>query len=273
MIRVSKYGEITRYDLSRSFFGRGLYWTTAYLVDGLMIDTGCRHTAHELVNELNGLEVSKVFITHSHEDHIGGNASIQEIYPGIPTLAHSSALPVIRNPRKNQPLHLYRKIVWGMPQASQVQPLENGSVIDTGNYIFQVIWTPGHTPDHLCLYEPEQQWIFTGDLFIGGKDRAIRAGSDIWKIIASLKRIATLPLKGMYPSSARVRVEPAVDLKEKIRYLEMIGEQVLELFEQGLSERDISHKIFGEIMWIEVITGGHLSRRNLVRSYLNNSPG
>jgi len=273
MIRITKFGDITRYDLGRSFFGNSLYWTTAYLVDGLMIDTGCAHTASELDEKIAGVEVKRIINTHSHEDHIGGNFAIQESNPGISAYAHPTAIPVILDPAGKQPIHLYRKIVWGMPRPSQAKPLENGSHIKSGKYIFQVIHTPGHTPDHLCLYEPEQKWIFTGDLFVGGKDRAIRAGSNIWQIIESLKLINSLPLTAMYPSSARIRLEPEADLQQKIDYLEMVGEKVLGLSNSGYTEREISREIFGDAMWIELVTWGHLSRRNLVHSYLSNPPG
>ena len=84
--------------------------------------------------------------------------------------------------------------------------------------------------------------------------------------------IASLPLKGMYPSSARVRNEPLETLKEKIDYLELTGEKVLKLSGRGWEENKISREIFGKTMRIEVITRGHLSRRNLVRSYLRSTP-
>ena len=160
-----------------------------------------------------------------------------------------------------------------MPRPSQAQPLKDGSTITTDQFEFKVIFTPGHTQDHLCLYEADQQWIFTGDLFVGGKDRAIRAGSDIWQIIDSLKTFAALPLKGMFPSSARVRLQPHRDLLAKIDYLESKGKQVLELFNQDWTINQISREAFGKLPWIEVFTLGHLSRRNLVISYLKHPPG
>jgi len=47
---------------------------------------------------------------------------------------------------------------------------------------FEVIYISGHSPDHICLYGPEKGWIFTGDAYIGGKDRVLRQDYDIWQI-------------------------------------------------------------------------------------------
>jgi glyoxylase-like metal-dependent hydrolase (beta-lactamase superfamily II) len=68
-----------------------------------------------------------------------------------------------------------------------------------------VLYTPGHSLDHLCLYEPRQGWLFSGDLFVGGRDRALRSGCDIWQIIASLKAIAALPVVCLFAGSAARR--------------------------------------------------------------------
>jgi glyoxylase-like metal-dependent hydrolase (beta-lactamase superfamily II) len=141
-------------------------------------------------------------------------------------------------------------------------------VIETERYRFQVLYTPGHSPDHLCLYEAQQGWLFTGDLFVGGQDRALRAGCDIWQIIASLKQIAALPATMLFPGSARVRDNPAQALAAKIVYLEELGQQVLALDQQGRSVSEIIRALCGGPMLIELITLGHFSRRWLVLSYL-----
>jgi len=272
VIKVSTFGDISRFDLSRSFFGHGVYWTTAYLVDGVMIDTGCAFTAEELIKILSGSRIERIINTHSHEDHIGANASLQQKYPDLAAFAHPLSLPILQDPGRYQPLQLYRRMIWGMPRPSEALPVENGSVVETEKYQFQVIYSPGHTPDHLCLYESNQQWVFTGDLFVGGKDRAIRAGSDIWQIIESLRVIASFPSKIMFPSSARVRHNPEIDIQVKIDYLEKMGEKVLKLADRGMSVNEISKELLGGPMWIELVTWGHLSRRNLVNSYLSHPP-
>ncbi len=268
MLKAQDYGDVTRFDLARTLLGRGRYWTTAYLVDGLLIDTGCAFSAPELTAALSETILVGIVNTHTHEDHIGANGRLQRERAGLPIWAHPLALPILADPRGRQPLHPYRRVMWGWPTPSQGQPVADGALIETARYRFQVVYTPGHSPDHICLYEPEQGWLFTGDLFVGGRDRALRAGYDIWAIIASLKRVAALPAKRLYPGSARVREAPAAELAAKIAHLEELGEQVLSLHRQGRSVNEIVRALCGGPMLIEVITLGHFSRRRLVRSYL-----
>ena len=113
---------------------------------------------------------------------------------------------------------------------------------------------------------------------MGGRARALRAGSDIWGIIAALKRVAAFPATCLFPGCARVRENPAGALAEKIAYLEALGERVLELHRQGRSVGEIVRAACGRPMWVELITLGHFSRRQLVLSYLRmdsapSSPG
>jgi glyoxylase-like metal-dependent hydrolase (beta-lactamase superfamily II) len=268
MLKLSQYGDVTRIDSARTIAGRGYYWSTAYLVNGLLIDSGCAHSASELIRALEGKEIVSIVNTHTHEDHIGANGTLQDKRNGLKVFAHPLALPVLANPREAQPLQIYRRVMWGWPMPSKGKALADGEVIETGKYAFQVIYTPGHSPDHICLFEQKQGWLFSGDLYVGGKDRALREGYDIWQIIASLKRIAALPLRILYPGCARVRDNPAEVLAYKIQYLEEMGEQVVALHHQGKPEKTIFRSLMGGPMWIELITAGHFSRRHLVRSYL-----
>lgn len=268
MLKITQYGDVTRIDSARTIMRRGIYWSTAYLVDGLLIDTGCAHSAGELIKALEGQALAGIANTHSHEDHIGANGVLQEEREGLEVFAHPWALPVFENPREAQPLHLYRRVMWGWPKPCKGKPVQDGELIQMERYAFQVIYTPGHSPDHLCLYEPKQGWLFTGDLFNGGRDRALREGYDIWQIIASLKRVAALPASKMYPGCARVREQPREALTNKIEYLEEMGSKVLELHRQGKDEKEIVRSLCGGPMLIEWVTLGHFSRRHLVRSYL-----
>ncbi len=267
MLKTTLLGPITRIDLARTIAGRGRYWTTAYLVDGLLIDSGCAHSASELTRYLLGKPLTYTLNTHTHEDHIGANGALQKEHAVLEILAHPLALSILENPHL-QRLQPYRQLMWGWPEASKGKQVANGELIRTENFNFEVIYTPGHSPDHICLYELERGWLFSGDLFVGGRDRALSADADIWGVIASLKKIADLPLTRLFPGSARVRENPRDEMQEKISYYEEMGEQVLKLHSRGKSVDAIARTLFGGPMFIEVFTLGHFSRRNLVRSCL-----
>jgi glyoxylase-like metal-dependent hydrolase (beta-lactamase superfamily II) len=131
-----------------------------------------------------------------------------------------------------------------------------------------VLRTPGHSPDHICLFEPDQGWLFTGDAYIGGKDRALREGYDIHGIIASLKVLAVLPVRTIFSGSGSVRDHGSQLLRDKIAYLEELGERIRSLRDQGLSPRRIRRRLFGRDPYITYLTLWHFSGLRLVQSYL-----
>ncbi len=271
MIRVDlvvESAQIYRFRMARQVFGRPAYYTAAYWLDGLLVDTGCAHTARQLTSALKSLPVQQIVNTHSHEDHIGANASIQAMF-NCPIRTHPEALPILANPRL-QRLQPYRRLFWGWPRPSDGQPI--GEWVETQHYRFQVIPTPGHSPDHVCLLEPNRGWLFSGDAYIGGQDRALRVGYDIQAVIASLELLAQMPVDTIFSGSGSVRSEGVDHLTAKIAYLKDLGERVHALHDRGMSARRIRRTLFGRELPITYVTLGHFSGLHLVRSYLHASP-
>jgi glyoxylase-like metal-dependent hydrolase (beta-lactamase superfamily II) len=262
---VTPGGEVAKIRVARSLLGRPAYFTAAYWIDGLLIDTGCAHTARQFLAALRGWRVDQVVNTHCHEDHIGANADIQEAF-GCTIQAHPEALPVLRDP-KMQRLQPYRRLFWGWPKPSEAGPV--GEWVETSQFRFQVIHTPGHSPDHICLFEPDRGWLFSGDAYIGGEDRALRQGYDIHATIRTLRRLAELPVEMIFSGSGTVRDEGRRPLVYKIAYLEQLGERIRSLHAEGLSARRIRRRIFGRELPITYITLGHFSSMRLIRSYLD----
>jgi glyoxylase-like metal-dependent hydrolase (beta-lactamase superfamily II) len=150
--------------------GRPAYWVAAYLVDGLLVDTGRANTAPELLAALEaeasaGYPVRTVVNTHYHEDHVGANRLVRERF-GARILAHPRAVPLIAGPGA---IPDYRVLVWGRPEGALAEPA--GDAIATARYRFLVVDTPGHCRGHLSLIEPERGWCFTGDSFVGEQPR------------------------------------------------------------------------------------------------------
>jgi glyoxylase-like metal-dependent hydrolase (beta-lactamase superfamily II) len=264
MINIERLGEITKFRLARTLFGRGLYFTAAYLVDGLVIDTGCAYTVLELMEALKESRVHTVVNTHSHEDHVAGNRALQEQF-GAQILAHPDALPVLAHPRDIY-LRPYQRVMWGYPEPSAAEPVPE--FVETERYRFQVIHTPGHSPDHICLFEPHQGWLFSGDAYVGGRDRALRLDYNVWQIIDSLKKLAGLDPQVIFAGSGSVRNDAREELASKIQYLEETGERVLSLHRKGYSKRRIRLEVLGRELPIAIYTLGNFSGKNLVRSYI-----
>jgi len=269
MIRVEQIGPVKKFHLARTLLGQGLYFTACYWVDGVMVDTGCAHTVPELLNATDGLSVDLIINTHSHEDHIAANAAFQRHHETT-VLAHPLALPVLAEPRKRQPLRPYQRVMWGYPEPSRGSPIDQ--TVEVNNLHFQVIHTPGHSRDHVCLYETNHGWLFTGDAFIGGKDRALRADYDIWKIMASLRKIADLDSSLAFTGSGSVKKAPHSEIMRKIEYLQETAGQAWELHTRGLTYSQIRKALFGKKMALDYITLGHFSGKNLIRSFIEDRP-
>ena len=264
MIQVEQIGPVTKFKIANAFLGRPMYWTAAYLVDGLLVDTGCRFTAREFLRVLAREQVHTIVNTHHHEDHIGANAEVNAEH-GARIFAHPLALRFLRHPPLLR-LHPYRRVFWGWPLPSEGQDVP--PEIATEHHRFQVLHTPGHSPDHLSLYEPDEGWIFTGDLFVGGKDRALRPDYNMTDALDSLRRIAGLRLSWLFPGSGKPRREPTQEVVDKIAYLEELRSRIRELHQSGRSGKQIARALLGRDGFIHYLTGGHFSTVNLVRACL-----
>jgi glyoxylase-like metal-dependent hydrolase (beta-lactamase superfamily II) len=221
------------------------------------------------MSALDELHVDRIVNTHSHEDHIGANAAISRKW-GANIFIHPQGVPVLATPQNRTHLNPYQIAMWGYPEPSPASPIPE--TIETAHHTFNVIHTPGHSPDHICLYEPRKGWLFSGDTYIGGRDRALRDDYNVWQIIASLKILNRLNVDLIFPGSGNVRKNGSAALKEKIAYLESISEQALELHRKGLSYGRIRRKLFGREPLIAYVTLGHFTGKHLVRSLIEHRP-
>jgi len=81
--------------------------------------------------------VEQVILTHEHFDHAGLLADIREIFHPV-VYAHSGLVGVD---------HI----------------LQDGQFLHCGDRMFEVIYTPGHSNDSVCLYCEEEGVLFAGD--------------------------------------------------------------------------------------------------------------
>ncbi len=268
MIEIKDLGDVTQIRMSQTMGGRPLYWVAAYLVDGLLIDTGCHHTRTELRDALADREVAQVVNTHHHEDHVGADRLLSD-ERGLPILAHPAAAPLIAEPPAILP---YQQLVWGDPEPCPVQPL--GDTVRTPGHEFLVVDTPGHCPDHVALVEPRTGWCFSGDLFVTEDQKTLRADEDIRIIRESLQKLAGLEVDRLilFTSLGQVHEDGRRAIAAFLDHLARLEEQVLDLGRQGLDPAAIVERTMGRESSLAQLTGGHYSYRNMVRSLLAGLP-
>jgi glyoxylase-like metal-dependent hydrolase (beta-lactamase superfamily II) len=267
MIHVEQHGPVLAIRMARGFLGRPLAWTTAYWVDGLLIDTGPRCAAPELLRILSQVPVNQIVVTHGHEDNIGGLEDVHARFQHAPIYASYRAINVIQEPTRLR-LQLYRRLVWGVPKAlKQVRSLDDvDNTLRTSAYTFRVVETPGHSRDHISLFEPSQRWLFSGDAFIGGLERSWPRESDLFSVIGSLQSLMSLRPERLFPSSGEVRRNPRPELAEKIGSLQRLSKEVARLDAAGMSVEEMVTCLFKGESSLRLWTGGHFSAANLVEA-------
>jgi glyoxylase-like metal-dependent hydrolase (beta-lactamase superfamily II) len=262
MLEATARGPIIRLHLARTVFGRPLYTVEAYLVDGLLIDSGPPATASQLVAWCRGRDVRQVVNTHHHEDHAGGDSALERAL-GVPIAAPAKAVPTLGAPPR---LQFYRRLVWGQPASVKAEPL--GEVVETPRYRLRIVPTPGHSPDHACFFEPQRGWLFSGDLFIHERARYLRADEDAHQILASLRRVLALRPRLLICSHAGFVEDPCAAVERKIAYWERLAGQTRALRGEGLSLRDVTDRLLGPEGLASHVSRGHFAKINLVRSLL-----
>ena len=264
MIEIQTFEEITQIRMSREIGGNPLYWVAAYLVDGLLIDTGCSYTAGELMSYLEKYPPKWVANTHYHEDHIGANRATQERF-GINIYAHPQAVPLIG---RSATLFPYQEQVWGYPEPSEVLPIP--PVIQTERFSFEVIEAPGHSADHVALFERSKGWCFSGDIFAGEAVRVIRPEEDMETTVASLERLAALETQrlALFTSSGRIVEDGRKALQECAGYLRSLSRKAKDLQAQGRTAQEIMNALFGGEHPRAQRTNGQFTTENLIRSVL-----
>ena len=175
-----------------------LEYLNSYLIEGsdgwLMVDTGWSSpdAFTELENQLKNLgltftDIAHVVLTHSHPDHSGMANKIKRLSQATLYLHQMENIHQESWKKKDKTsdyssftagqLRLggmseteIHHVIEGIPTGdndhfiiSHDIALEGSEIISTGLFNFKVIWTPGHSPGHICLYEPEKKILFSGD--------------------------------------------------------------------------------------------------------------
>ncbi len=177
----------------------------SYLITGteraLLFDTGLGiGDIGALVDALTALPVT-VVNSHTHYDHVGGNHQFSDVRGTATdyTRANSAGAPNSRVGEFVGEGWIWKPTPPGFdPATYQTRPftiagtIADGDTIALGGRTLEVLLTPGHAPDALCLFDRENRMLFTGDTFYPAPLYAHLEGSDLYAYAESARRLEAL---------------------------------------------------------------------------------
>jgi glyoxylase-like metal-dependent hydrolase (beta-lactamase superfamily II) len=272
-------------------------WTTnAYVIEGsnghILVDSGwdSQESLWALQEGIRAAnlklrDIKKVVITHIHPDHYGLSSKIKQICGAQLTIHRIDADIVI--PRYKDFNELVKKVtvllqqngvpgdelpqlkeasLWMNKYVTPATPdvkLEDGDRISNDSFEFEVLWTPGHSPGHVCLYEQDRKFILTGDHVLYDTTPHVgfnpQSGDNpLDDYITSLEKLARLKVHFILPGHGPVFNALGLRIEKILQHHEERKRAIMQSLRNGLKT---AYEIAHQIPWMA--NGGVTAFRDL----------
>ena len=261
-----------------------------YLVQGndgyLLVDTGwnTNEAFDSLSNQMHELgvdfkDISQIVVTHIHPDHYGLVGKLKKLSAARFYL-HSIEKDMIESRYIHMDSLIQQTAQWlrinGVP-SEYLSKLQTASVkaagfvtavypdvtlhgeetISTGLFTFQVLWTPGHSPGHICLYEPVKKILLSGDHILPTITPNIglhsQSGANpLGHFINSLKATKQLDIALVLPGHEVPFNNVSARIEQLFRHHETRNSEILTTIK---AETKTAYQIARAVIWMAAIGG------------------
>lgn len=192
-----------------------------WLLDGpepALIDAGVGAAAHleDIARHLDGRALRRVIVTHGHLDHAAGVPALRARWPAVEAWK------------------------WPLGDEAGWRPLVEAQTIPAGARPLTVVHTPGHAPDHVCLFDATTGDLYVGDMVTEGTTVMIPAGrgGSMRAYLSSLERLASLRPTRLLPGHGPVVTKPLELIDQYLKHRRAREEQVIDCLRHGLTDVD-----------------------------------
>ncbi len=243
----------------------------------LIIDTGmnreeCLDAMRRGLGEAGvDLDETDFFITHMHADHSGLVAalasetsriycsrpdsamigpvfsSLEDWFKSIQAFALVNGFPesILQDAVRQHPGFKY-----SAKGRLEFHIVREGDTIAAGNYAFRCVETPGHTPGHMCLYDPGKKLLVSGDHILGDITPNISLWTDghnpLREYLQSLEKVSRLDVELVLPGH-RDLIQDCRDRIEELKtHHRKRTEEILSIL--GGSRRD-AYQVASRMSW------------------------
>ena len=206
----------------------------------LVIDTGgtpsIGEALYKKINDISGLPISYVVITHSHPDHyFGTNVFINE---SIDIIGHSK---LQRSLDANFEFYKNLQLVNTRDQSvkkfknfkiTKIVNIDKNLTIDLGNRIIEIkAWPSGHTDNDLSIFDKKTRTLWTENIFIR-RTPSIRASVKGWK--KNLEETSKMDINLIIPGHGPIKKKNEA-LKPMLSYFNRLIDNTRKFHKNNLS--------------------------------------
>ena len=242
-----------------------LKYLNSYLIKGdgrfLIIDTGmnregCRRQLYASLESLNvDLSKTDIFATHWHADHLGLVADLATdsstvYFNRIEAFAlfdpeedweadmfyyytlHGFPEEELKKSMAGHPGSLY-----GLKEKVDFHILQEGDMLEVGDYSFRCIETSGHSPGHMCLYEADKKILIAGDHILfditPNITSMLRTKNPLKNYLANLEKVYKLDVSLVLPGHRAISNDHRKRITELQKHHENRMNETLVALEKG----------------------------------------
>lgn len=256
-----------------------LQYTFTYLLkdSNTLIDTGldgavARASLGDQLRKAgtNPAAIKQIIITHAHRDHIGLVNYLVSL-SGAKVYTHERVKQALENTTRRNSideiqseltalgadalqsiLTQYANTTVQLPPPPTIdETVSDGSVFTLTNVNLKVVWTPGHSPDHICLHDNEHKLLFSGDHVLPTISPNVslhtyEPGNPLGDYLNSLTKVRNLPVELVLPAHEHTYRGLAKRVDELKIHHDVRSREIID----ALKERNKTvFEISGQVSW------------------------
>ncbi|XP_062536612.1 beta-lactamase-like protein 2 homolog [Armigeres subalbatus] len=238
-----------------------LQGTNTYIIgtgkERILLDTGDENVPEYIANLKQVISderilINDIIVSHWHHDHIGGVDDI------LDAIENKESCKVWKYPRSDAPDATLRN--------ANINELQHGQKFTIDGATLEVLYTPGHTTDHIVLVLHEDNSLFSADCILG---EGTAVFEDLYEYMKSLQIIQDAKPSVIYPGHGNIILDPIDRIAKYISHRNQREAQIMAVFVQhpsdSFDEMDLVKLIYKdtpENLWLAAAynVGHHLRK-------------